>query len=397
MLVLYIILFIVTIFFYILYIGNFSFYLFAFLLIIPVILFAIQIYLSRKIKVSFCKVQENTSRSKKVPVTLKIKNPTKIPAANLFIEIEYFNAADVKHNIMKINTPVFPNDTQYLTLHVSSKHYGTLKMKINKCRVTDMLKLFKIKLKYPQSENISKECSFTVIPQCIELENNIANYSEMGLETDEYSKYHKGDDPSEIFDIHEYNDGDKINRIHWNLSMKQDKTMVKDYSMPISNSIVLAVDLNIDTENKNYMSLYDTLIETVSSVSNYLTECETPHKILWHDCKNGELITINVTDEEEYANFAGMLLHTPLYSEKDLTMIDYINESERTKCGHLMYFSTKFNENIGRLMSDSDLAAKYSYMVITDKNNPLNAQDEFAEVIPIIKGMITQSVQDICF
>ena len=39
MLVLYIILFIASIFFYILYVGSFSFYLFAFLLVMPIILF----------------------------------------------------------------------------------------------------------------------------------------------------------------------------------------------------------------------------------------------------------------------------------------------------------------------------------------------------------------------
>ena len=53
---------------------------------------------------------------------------------------------------------------------------------------------------------------FTIVPDYIPIENNIANYAEMGLETDDYSKTSKGDDPSEIFDIHEYHDGDKINR-----------------------------------------------------------------------------------------------------------------------------------------------------------------------------------------
>ena len=94
------------------------------------------------------------------------------------------------------------------------------------------------------------ESTFTIVPDYIPIENNIANYAEMGLETDDYSKTSKGDDPSEIFDIHEYHDGDKINRIHWKLTAKQDKTMVKDYSLPISNSIVLMADLQSEYNRK---------------------------------------------------------------------------------------------------------------------------------------------------
>ena len=107
----------------------------------------------------------------------------------------------------------------------------------------------------------------------------------MGLETDDYSKTSKGDDPSEIFDIHEYHDGDKINRIHWKLTAKQDKTMVKDYSLPISNSIVLMADLHLDTNTDDYMLIYDTLVEAIASISYYLIENDTPHKVVWYDKK----------------------------------------------------------------------------------------------------------------
>ena len=57
MLVLYIILFIASIFFYILYVGSFSFYLFAFLLVMPIILFVMLKKMSKKISVGFVNTQ----------------------------------------------------------------------------------------------------------------------------------------------------------------------------------------------------------------------------------------------------------------------------------------------------------------------------------------------------
>ena len=146
MLVLYIILFIASIFFYILYVGSFSFYLFAFLLVMPIILFFMLKKMSKKISVGFVNTQKTAGRSSKIPVVLRLQNRSKLPVANMIIEIEYYNTLDGDKNTMKINTPLYPDDVQYLTLHVSAKHYGTVRMNIKRCRIVDMLKLFKIRV-----------------------------------------------------------------------------------------------------------------------------------------------------------------------------------------------------------------------------------------------------------
>ena len=57
--------------------------------------------------------------------------------------------------------------------------------------------------------------------------------------------------------------------------------MVKDYSLPISNSIVLMADLHLDTNTDDYMLVYDTLVEAIASISYYLIENDTPHKVVW--------------------------------------------------------------------------------------------------------------------
>lgn len=398
MAVLYIILFITSFLFYILYQPVFSFYLFAFLLLIPIILFCIGKYMSRRIKVSFVTVQRSASRSSKIPLVLKVTNNTRFPVSSLIVEIEYFNTLEKKKNIMKINTPVFPDETQYLTLHISGVHYGTIKMVIKKCKVVDMLKLFKFKVKYPDSEKIFKESTFTIVPDYISIDNKIANYSEMGLETDEYSKTSKGDDPSEIFDIHEYQDGDKISRIHWKLSAKQNKTMVKDYSLPISNSILLVLDLSLTNDSDEFLEKYDTLIETAASISNYLILNETPHKVIWYDIVKNQLVKFNVTDEESHRMMVNILLQTTIYKDNDLSVISYINETERYKCGHLMYFSASYNPNLTTIMEDNDLAYKYSYMLVTGEELQLSdVYDDFAQVVSVRTGRVAESIQDICF
>ena len=40
----------------------------------------------------------------------------------------------------------------------------------------------------------------------------------MQIESDSYSTIKGGDDPSEVFAIREYREGDRLQRIHWKLS-----------------------------------------------------------------------------------------------------------------------------------------------------------------------------------
>ena len=92
----------------------------------------------------------------------------------MIIEIEYYNTLDGDKNTMKINTPLYPDDVQYLTLHVSAKHYGTVRMNIKRCRIVDMPKFFKVKGKHRCRFSFSAKALFPIVPDYIPIENNIA-------------------------------------------------------------------------------------------------------------------------------------------------------------------------------------------------------------------------------
>ena len=394
---LYFVLLIASGFFYILYEHAFSFYLFAFLLITPVILFIMTLYTARRIKISFENRITTAGRSAKLPIMVTVSNSSGLPCPNLMIEIEYCNLLDGKKSIMKINTPVFPHETQQMTLTVSGVHCGTVNFRLKRCIISDMLKLFTLKTGTNSTVNAKNSCTLTILPEHIPLENNIANYSDMGLETDEYSKTQKGDDPSEIFDIRDYIDGDKLNRIHWKLSAKQDKTMVKDYSLPITNSIVLMLEMVRTKNTGDALVQYDTLIETVASISDYLLENAVPHRLVFFDKANEKMNELNITDDDSHNMMISMLLRTQLYDEHDRALREYISISERPPCGHLVYISTDYSSDATELMGDSDLAYKYTYLLMADNNTPTNSlYDEFAEIFPIYPGRLAESIQELC-
>ena len=232
MLVVYVILLAISVLFYIMYVGSFSFYLMVFLFSMPVILFALNVYISRKLKISFVQPMHKAVGRSAVVLEILVENPTIFPVANLEIFIEHQSAIESKNknNITKINLPLISKESQSLKLNIASIHLGKIDLKIKKCRVYDILRLFKFKVRGKAFEDALRETILFVYPQYSLMENTVSDYSGYGIESDEYSPDKKGDDPSQIFDIHEYIEGDKLNRIHWKLSAKQNSVMVKDYS-----------------------------------------------------------------------------------------------------------------------------------------------------------------------
>ena len=53
------------------------------------------------------------------------------------------------------------------------------------------------------------------------------------MESFRYSGARPGDDPGETFDIREYQEGDSIRQIHWKLTGKLDKMMIRQRSFPV--------------------------------------------------------------------------------------------------------------------------------------------------------------------
>ncbi|MBR1739514.1 MAG: DUF58 domain-containing protein [Ruminococcus sp.] len=394
MLFLYLIILITSGFFYILYEPRFSFLLFAFLLILPAVLFVMTLITARLTRVSFSSAVSSAGRGSKLPLTLKIVNRSIFIVPNMLIELEMKTALDDKKSIVRINTPVSMLDTQYLTLQISGMHYGNIQIGIKRARVCDMLRLFKLRVPLGKTDSLFRRCTMMILPDGIPMENNISNYSELGLETDEYSKTSKGDDPSEIFDIHEYQDGDKISRIHWKLSAKQNKTMVKDYSLPITNSIMIAADLALDRSRGDYLSQYDTMIETVSALSFHLTEHEIPHKVIWFDSVKNSVVKMNITDDESDGVLISSLLRAPVYQEKNRLLECFLKDPESSRMGHFIYISAFYDEGVRDMLSESELAIRYSYLPVSAQMFVPYDTGDGVSLMPLVPGRVAQSLQD---
>lgn len=319
---------------------------------------------------------------------------------NCMIKIEYSGSMGGSSDSFVVNTPVFPNNTQYLTINITAKHYGILDVRIAEVKIVDILKLFKRKIVSNKNDTLLRECSIIVSPDYTELENDIMDYSDMGLESQSYSKTKKGDDPSEIFDIREYNDGDKINRIHWKLTAKQRSTMVKDYSLPMSNSVLIFVDLFIDSSESEAdpYTGYDSLLETVYALSMRLVDGECMHSVMWYDSTLHDNVELTVTDFESCSFMIHKLLKTALPDKQSdsLTAADECVDGY-SKVGHFIYCAAYENDNMISYVKDNESAFRRTLLIMSDTAKAdIASEDDGFTVVHVAEGYTAESIENIC-
>ena len=111
-------------------------------------------------------------------------------------------------------------------------------------------------------------------------------------DSDMWSDYKKGEDYSEIFALKEYMPGDRVKQIHWKLSSKIGRTVVKEASYPIEKSLLLFWDKNYEQS----ADMADAMAEIVSTVARELAAQGVQYTLAWSEDKT---VVLEEVDSEE--------------------------------------------------------------------------------------------------
>jgi len=234
----------------------------------------------------------NTTAEKGQPftVTLNVVNKSIFPCAKAEAVIEYQNIVNGDINEIELYFPIQSRNSQKVDFQLTSKFCGKIKIHSDFIAVYDPIRLFRAKT----AHNIETE--ITVMPSYQELNGYILDSYYIDDESTKFSQVKPGDDPSEVFDFHEYHMGDKPSRIHWKLSSKKDEFIVKELSMPINEKIILFPDMRC-YENSGYtLPIFDTIMESLMTISVFLIENEHPHYIISYDSKRKDFVNIYIDD-----------------------------------------------------------------------------------------------------
>lgn len=291
--IIYIILMVILWMFWILYRGVLSLQLLIMGFIIPVVLFGILLIQKYLIRV---KIKRNFSEAVKgepFQWVVLIQNPVPFPVVNAVLQFEYQNSLERVPQKMTIRVPLYACNMQRILLDFHALTSGVMELKLVSMRIYDPLRLFSLCIRNQVSDQI------LIMPDCAEEQIETWEPTEEAAEdATEYSKTKPGDDPSEVFEIHEYHEGDAVSRIHWKLSSKLDELMVKEYSLPIHADTMILPDYRLLAMLANGAARMDMVLCLTYAISNRFRNEGRTHSIIWYQQKAG-IYTVCPLDEPE--------------------------------------------------------------------------------------------------
>lgn len=151
---------------------------------------------------------------------------------------------------------------------------------------------------------VNEKAVLTIFPVLHSVDLEMLIPADGEWESEHFSEDKPGDDPSEVFDIREYEDGDRIRNIHWKLTSKRDEFMVKEYSLPLGHFGAVILD------SKMFLNTAEALLETALAVSHWMMQQKSPFYLIWQDGDTGEYREEWIEEEDRFYGAWSELLNS---------------------------------------------------------------------------------------
>ncbi|MDF2537360.1 MAG: hypothetical protein K0S76_381 [Herbinix sp.] len=290
------------------------------ILIMPFILFALLSFTYGYVTAELVSAVHVANKGEVIPISIQLRNPTIFPVSNMNIYINYQNAYSTKHYKKEITISIDRRTNTIVTCNLQSEFSGNLEISITGIRLYDYMRIFSLKKK------LKGEIKVAILPQFHEmLDLSVMKRSNCLVESDYYSPVKSGDDPSEVFAIREYMEGDRPQRIHWKLSMKQDQLMIKDFSEPMNCSVLIFANLKVPKE-EGLLVFMDALLECALSLSYSFLQQKQIHYFAWFDEKHGVCRRVRVVQEKDLFEVVDGLLQAAVYTDHTDAISAYLAE-----------------------------------------------------------------------
>ncbi len=263
-------------------------------------------------------------RGQDAKATLNVSNPGRLPIIKFRTKVTAENMLNGEKDEIRPDFSMLPGNGVDFALLMKDGHCGQMKLTVEDGEITDPLGIFSRKVVFDRASDTSAVIYY--LPQVTEL---LVSPEEMGtynMESYKYSQTQKGSDPSEMFDIKAYGEGDSYKAIHWKLSSKLDEIMIREHGLPIENRVLIIMDKRPASD----VDSIDRKIEFAASLSYTLLRKGVYHSIGWFDYLNDRFEVVRVDSEETFWLAVTALISSP-FRDDDISAALRFAESETDK------------------------------------------------------------------
>ena len=363
--------------FFVLYKDLLAFILFLTVLFIPIVLLIIHLisYFLTKIEIEID--DRNFGIGKPVKILINVKNKSPFAVTHIKLTAKCKNLfLNTEHDCRLIISSA-PFSTKVFTYEMGSQHIGNIEFSIKKASFYDFFSLFRL------DKSVKTTKIIPIFPQTVDVTSTIRPNNFFIGEAEKFSSAKAGDDPSEIFNIREYTDGDKLNKIHWKLTSKTDKYMVKEYSLPVSDNIFIYLDLKIKDTTDKSLEKIDSLIKTFASVSLDFAKKGITHYVGWYNCRNCTFAKAKIKNETDVFSVLSRIFSDSVFTAEP--MLERCEFFTKSKYSHIILMSSNSAKDVEGIFAGFNLSLSLVSIVSVEferSNIPKTSGTRFISVAP---------------
>ena len=232
-------------------------------------------------------------------ITVKVENPTIFTALRIQCDVVVQNQLNRESMKQQVLTWAAPKKVQQCALRVGSEYCGRLKIWVDQVVLYDCFGIFGIRCK------CSAVAHTTVQPETFEpVVVLVPNPSSID-DSESYSQDRPGNDLTETFQLREYVPGDSPRQIHWKLTNKFDKLIVRDPGLPISQNVLVFWERTGETSDP---ARIDAQAEVVISLCRSLADMGIQFTVGWNDTDRNLCVTHPIREMDEFVGIIPRLL-----------------------------------------------------------------------------------------
>ena len=283
--------------------------LFIFLLILPVVSLLSALPVRKNLRYAL-EIDDDIMAKGVCDIRIKARNGSVLPCAGVRFTLERHNAlgrvgeryTESAEDILQFS--LGPKRSHAMQPAVKMAHCGRVDIFVRRVQVLDTLGL--IALNVPEKNGATAAGSVYVLPELQQRSIQTDEAADLGLDSARYSTEKAGGDPSEIFQLRDYREGDPRHSVHWKLSSRMNRLIVREFGLPLNPSLHFLLELREDATPE----AAEAMLGTMLAFSEYLMARNVNHVISWIS-EEGSLRTMPVTGPEALASVLHELLALP--------------------------------------------------------------------------------------
>ena len=225
-----------------------------------------------------------------VAVYIRVKNKSVFAIAKSRYEVETRNKFLSDSCVHKMYGDILLPGKNEMAFDMVVEEPGNYEVELKNLYLYNMTGTYCIKKRVRRSAHFQANPRFTEIG--VSITEATRNFYGEG---DTYKDLRPGCDPSETFRIREFRNGDKIQKIHWKLSVKQDDLVIKEDSEPASAPVILFLNYTVPQKKKeNHVEAY---LGVLGSLSFSLLDKKCYHYVSWYSAVYKDIVRVRIFDE----------------------------------------------------------------------------------------------------